>query len=104
VTALMVSQRTREIGIRMALGAQSNEMLRMVLTQGMSVIGFGLAVGIMVALIFSRVMTALLFQTTVYDPVYLYWRCANVSGRRAGSQLRARASRDEGGSADRVTE
>ena len=69
VTALMVSQRTREIGIRMALGAQSNEMLRMVLTQGMSVIGFGLAAGIVVALIFSRVMSALLFQTTVNDPV-----------------------------------
>jgi putative ABC transport system permease protein len=69
VTALMVSQRTREIGIGMALGAQSNEMLRMVLTQGMSVIGIGLAVGIMVALIFSRVMTALLFETPVNDPV-----------------------------------
>jgi predicted permease len=69
VTALMVSQRTREIGIRMALGAQSNEMLRMVLTQGMSVIGVGLAVGIAAALIFSRVMRALLFETTVNDPV-----------------------------------
>ncbi len=69
VTALMVSQRTREIGIRMALGAQSNEMLRMVLTQGMSVIGAGLAVGIVTALLFSRVMRALLFETTVNDPV-----------------------------------
>jgi putative ABC transport system permease protein len=69
VMALMVSQRTREIGIRMALGGQRNEMLRMVLTQGMSVIGLGLAVGILVALIFSRVMTALLFQTTVNDPL-----------------------------------
>ena len=51
----------------MALGAQSNEMLRMVLTQGMTVIGIGLAVGIGVALIFSRVMKALLFETTVND-------------------------------------
>jgi predicted permease len=69
VMALMVSQRTREIGIRIALGAQSNEMLRMVLTQGMSVIGLGLAVGILVALIFSHVMKALLFETTVNDPL-----------------------------------
>lgn len=69
VMALMVSQRTREIGIRMALGAQTNEMLRMVLTQGMSVIGAGLAAGVAAALIFSRVMKALLFQTTVTDPV-----------------------------------
>ena len=69
VTALMVSQRTREIGIRMALGAQSGEMLRMVLRQGMSVISAGLAVGIAAALIFSRVMRTLLFQTTVNDPL-----------------------------------
>jgi putative ABC transport system permease protein len=69
VTALMVSQRTREIGIRMALGAQSNEVLRMVMVQGMSVIVFGLAVGIVSALAFSRVMKALLFETTVNDPL-----------------------------------
>src|SRR5438270_585401 len=68
VTALMVSQRTREIGIRMALGAQSNEVLRMVLMQGMSVIAIGLAVGTVAALIFSRVMKALLFETAVSDP------------------------------------
>jgi ABC-type antimicrobial peptide transport system permease subunit len=41
----------------------------MVLTQGMSVIGIGLAVGIVVALIFSRVMSTLLFQTAVNDPL-----------------------------------
>jgi predicted permease len=69
VTALMVSQRTREIGIRMALGAQSNEVLRMILKQGMSVIVLGLAVGIVCALAFSRVMRALLFETTVNDPL-----------------------------------
>src|SRR6478609_7000049 len=69
VTALMVSQRTREIGIRMALGAQSTEVMRMVLMQGMRVIAFGLAVGIAAALIFSRVMKTLLFETTVNDPL-----------------------------------
>jgi putative ABC transport system permease protein len=68
VTALMVSQRTREIGIRMALGAQSNEVLRMVLVQGMHVIVLGVTIGIVAALIFSRVMTALLFETTTNDP------------------------------------
>lgn len=69
VIALMVSQRTREIGIRMALGAQSSEVMRMVLWQGMRVITFGLAAGIVSALIFSRVMRALLFETPVNDPV-----------------------------------
>jgi putative ABC transport system permease protein len=69
VTALMVSQRTREIGIRMALGAQSHEMLRMVLTRGMSVIAAGLGVGIVAALVFSRVLKTLLFETTANDPL-----------------------------------
>jgi putative ABC transport system permease protein len=53
----------------MALGAQSNEVLRMIMMQGMSVIVLGLAVGIVCALLFSRVMRALLFETTVNDPL-----------------------------------
>ena len=69
VVSLMVSQRTREIGIRMALGAQSTEVLRMVLLQGMRIIGIGLAAGIVAALVFSRVMRALLFSTPVNDPL-----------------------------------
>jgi putative ABC transport system permease protein len=69
VTALMVSQRTREIGIRMALGAQTNEVMRMVLVQGMRVIAIGLAVGILAALGFSRLLRALLFETPVNDPL-----------------------------------
>ncbi len=69
VISLMVSQRTREIGIRMALGAQSTEVLRMVLLQGMRIITAGLVVGIVAALIFSRVMRALLFSTPVNDPI-----------------------------------
>jgi putative ABC transport system permease protein len=68
VTALVVSQRTREIGIRMALGAQSSDVLRMVLIQGMRVIVLGVTIGIVAALIFSRVMKALLFETATNDP------------------------------------
>jgi predicted permease len=69
VVALMVSQRTREIGIRMALGAQNNDVLRMVLQQGMRIIAAGLVIGIVAALLLSRVMRALLFSTPVNDPV-----------------------------------
>jgi putative ABC transport system permease protein len=68
VTALLVSQRTREIGIRLALGAQRGQVLRMVLTQGMHVIIIGLAFGIGFALLLTRLMRALLFQTPVTDP------------------------------------
>jgi predicted permease len=68
VTALLVSQRTREIGIRLALGAQREQVLRMVLVQGMRVIVIGLAAGLAGALLGARVMKALLFDTAVTDP------------------------------------
>ena len=69
VTALLVSQRTREIGIRLALGAQRSEVLRMVVQQSMRVIVLGLAAGIICALLASRLMTALLFRTASTDPI-----------------------------------
>ena len=69
VVALIVSQRTREIGIRLALGAQSTEVLNMVLGQGMRLIAAGLGVGIVAALLFSRVMRSMLFNTPVNDPL-----------------------------------
>ena len=69
VTALLVSQRTREIGIRLALGAQRSQVLGMVMLQGLRVIGIGLAVGLAGALLASRVMQAFLFKTTVTDPL-----------------------------------
>jgi predicted permease len=69
VTALLVSQRTREIGIRLALGAQQGEVLAMVVKQSMRVILLGLGVGIVGALLASRVMSTLLFHTPPTDPV-----------------------------------
>jgi predicted permease len=69
VTALLVSQRTREIGIRLALGAQRGQVLRMVLVQGMRVILIGLGVGLAGALVGTRIMKALLFNTAVTDPL-----------------------------------
>jgi len=69
VTALLVSQRTREIGIRLALGAQRGQVLRMVLTQGMRVILIGLACGLAAALLTARVMQTFLFKTEATDPL-----------------------------------
>lgn len=69
VTALLVSQRTREIGIRMALGAKRADVLKMVLGQSMTAIGIGLAAGLLGALAGVRLMKALLFDTNVLDPV-----------------------------------
>lgn len=67
VIAYSVSQRTHEIGIRMALGAQRGQVLGMVLRQGLVIVTCGLAVGLVLALFASRFMTELLFDTSHRD-------------------------------------
>jgi putative ABC transport system permease protein len=68
VMSYAVAQRTQEIGIRMALGAERRDILRMVLRHGglMAVIGIGL--GVTVALGLARLITSLLFQVSATDP------------------------------------
>jgi len=67
VIAYSVTQRTREIGIRMALGAQKTQMLTMVLRQSMLLVAIGLAVGFLVALGATRVMSTLLYGVGAND-------------------------------------
>ncbi len=66
-----VKLRTREIGIRVALGAQSGAIRRMVLRQGMSMTALGMAVGLAGALATSRVMASMLFHVPPADPTIL---------------------------------
>ena len=64
-----VAQRTREFGIRTALGAQTADVLRLVLGQGLKLTGSGLLLGLAGAFGAVRLMEGLLFQTGTYDPV-----------------------------------
>jgi putative ABC transport system permease protein len=71
VISYAVSQRTNEIGIRMALGAQRADVLRLVLRHGLWLAAIGMAVGIMGALVLARLMRTLLFNVDATDPITL---------------------------------
>ena len=68
VLSYMVKQRRREIGIKMALGAERSDVLRSVLRQGLTFTSFGLAAGLVAALVLTRFMKTLLFGVQAHDP------------------------------------
>jgi putative ABC transport system permease protein len=68
VMAYRVEQRTHEIGIRLALGAQSGDVLKLVVRQGLMLAITGIVIGFGAALIITRVMTSLLYGVTATDP------------------------------------
>ena len=65
VISYVVSQRTREIGVRIAIGAEQGEVSRMVLRQGFMLAGAGVGIGLLGAIGLTRVMEALLFGVTL---------------------------------------
>ncbi|HSG40250.1 MAG TPA: ADOP family duplicated permease, partial [Thermoanaerobaculia bacterium] len=69
VTSYLVSQRRREIGIRMALGARRSDVLRFFLGRGMAVVAAGLVIGLLSALALSRLAASLLFGIQARDPL-----------------------------------
>lgn len=69
VVSYVVGQRTREIGIRMALGAEASDVGGMVLRQGVRVVAVGVGVGLLGSLLASRLLASLLFEVTARDPL-----------------------------------
>lgn len=82
VMALAVTQRRHEIGVRMALGATSAGLLRMLVGRGMMLVGAGLAIGLMGAAALAKAMSSLLYDVAPWDPL-TYAAVAGVLGAAA---------------------
>lgn len=105
VISYAVSQRTREIGIRMALGAQRNELIGMFVRQGLGLTGTGVALGLAAAFMVMRFMSSLLFNVSPLDPgtylamtiaiAVIAWLACYLPSRRAAAVEPVSALRSE---------
>jgi putative ABC transport system permease protein len=105
VIAFSVTQRTHEIGVRMALGAKRRDVVRLVLNQGMVLAGLGIAFGVAGSLALSRFLEGYLYRIKPTDPLTLTAACAILAiaavlasylpARRAASIDPTRALRSE---------
>jgi putative ABC transport system permease protein len=80
VMALSVAQRTREFGIRLALGAPRRDVFRLALGRGLLLVGIGLVVGLLGALGAGRALTSLLYNVGSFDPTALLTAIIALAG------------------------
>ncbi|MCA1628406.1 MAG: FtsX-like permease family protein [Acidobacteria bacterium] len=66
--AYLVSGRTREFGIRVALGAQGSDVLRLVLFEGLTLVGIGIFFGLLASIALTRVLQSVLYGVSATDP------------------------------------
>src|SRR5262249_31722728 len=85
--AYAVSQRTREIGVRMAIGAQPRDVLRLVLRQGAVLTLYGLGIGILASLVLTRSLASLLSGASATDPASFVGGVTLVNGGGLASLL-----------------
>ncbi|MGC1295421.1 MAG: FtsX-like permease family protein, partial [Alloacidobacterium sp.] len=71
-----VNERTAEIGLRIAVGATTSDLYRLILLRGLKLVLSGLLVGLLLAMLFERVLTSVLFGVTPHDPVSLIAVCS----------------------------
>src|SRR5262249_16136327 len=90
VISYSVSQRSREIGIRIALGAQARAVTRMFVAHGLLLAAVGVAIGLAVALSIMRLMSCLLFDVSPVDPLtYVFVSCALIGATVLASYVPA---------------
>ena len=104
VTAFWVSRRTREIGIRMALGASPTAVVALVLGQGMTRVLVGLLAGMLLAVAATRVLGGLLYGAGAADPIAYMAAMLLIVCRLDGRQCRSRAPCGAGRSDDRAAD
>jgi len=80
VVSQAVSERTHEIGVRMALGAQVSDVLRMVVGQGLKLVSVGVAVGLLGAFALTRLLSGLLYEVSATDPTTFIILAVILSG------------------------
>jgi putative ABC transport system permease protein len=85
--ASMVARRTREVGIRLALGCRPRDVLNWVLARAFGILAAGAGVGVLGALAAARLLPSLLFDVTAYDPATLAATVVLVMAAGLGSSL-----------------
>ena len=98
VISYSVTQRTNEIGLRMALGALERDVLRMIVGQGAKIAAAGVGIGLVAALLLTRAMKSLLFGVSAFDPLTLGCVAMGLVVIASGGVLLAGAKGGERGS------